>query len=585
MKKILLLICTVFLLPSAFASTNSMPNPLPISQAFVLSTALDDSNQVILNWKIAPKHYLYRDKFSFSLTPPLTGTLGEIVLPSGQKKHDDILGSYEVYKDSLRLTLPILNIKNIKKPLALQTTYQGCTTWGYCYPPVTKTIQLDLVNHQTSIDGEKHISEQDRVTQLLKNKNYLEVLLGFLGFGLLLAFTPCVLPMIPILSSIIANQQNNVIAKKAFLLSLTYVLSMSLTYAGLGILVSLLGNNIQAALQTPYALILGILLFLALALSLFGFYELRLPRFFDHHIHRLSSRQKGGNFISVAIMGCLATLIISPCVTPPLVGALTYIAASGDTVLGASALFLMGFGIGIPLLCLGALGGKFLPKTGPWMNTVRHILGVLMLGVALQLLSRIIPGNISLALWGCLLLGCAVFIEGGRLRKTIALILLLEGALMIIGANMGNTDPWQPLANLSLTPQSTSTITKANTGHFQAVRSVQEVLAAVQLAKKQHQPVLLDFYADWCISCKKMDREIFENPQFSSSLNQFTLLRANVTKNTQEDQALENYFHVVAPPTLIFFTPTGEPLPRATWVGEAKPKIFLHHLEEITGEI
>lgn len=573
------LITFTFLLFSyAFAS---VPTPLPISQAFILTTKLGDNNQVTLKWKIAPHHYLYRDKFNFTLNQPTSASLGKVLLPAGEKKHDEILGNYQVYKNNLSVILPIENLSNIEEPLNLQATYQGCTTWGYCYPPITKTIKLDFNSRNTSFDFGENISKQDEATQLLRNKDYLKVLLGFLGFGLLLAFTPCVLPMIPILSSIIANQQKNVIAHKAFLLSFTYVLSMSLTYAGIGVLVSLMGNNIQAALQTPWALILGSLLFVILALSLFGFYELKLPHRLHHRIHHLSSRQKGGNFLSVAIMGCLATLIVSPCVTPPLVGALTYIAASGNTVLGASALFLMGFGMGIPLLVLGVLGGKFLPKAGPWMNTIRCILGVLMLAVALQLISRIIPGPISLALWGCLLIGCAIFIKGGNLRKTIALILFIQGTVMLIGADMGNDNPLQPLANIQSLNQQRLSITLANTENFKSVKSVEEVLAAIRLAKITQQPTLLDFYADWCVSCKKMDKEIFENPKFQSLLNHFTILRADVTHNSEEDQTLEHYFHVVAPPTLIFFDANGQPLPHTTLVGDTKPKKFIKHLENI----
>lgn len=583
MKKIMKLFVIptfVFLLLShAFASdknTLSVPTPLPISQAFILTTKLGDNHQLILNWEIAPGHYLYRDKFNFTLTQPSSASLGKFSLPAGEKKHDEILGNYQVYKNKLNLTLPIENLSNLEETLSLQASYQGCTAWGYCYPPITKTIKLDFNTHNTSFDLGENISKQDKVTQLLKKKDYLEVLLGFLGFGLLLAFTPCVLPMIPILSGIIANQQKKVIASKAFLLSLTYVLSMSFTYAGIGVLVSLMGHNVQTALQTPWALILGSLLFVILALSLFGFYELKLPHRVHHRIHHLSSRQKGGNFLSVAIMGCLATLIVSPCVTPPLVGALTYIAASGNTALGASALFLMGFGMGIPLLILGVLGGKFLPKAGPWMETIRCILGVLMLAVALELISRIIPGSISLALWGCLLIGCAIFIEGGKLRKTIALILFIEGSIMLIGASMGNDNPLQPLANMSFNSAKTE-----NVKSVKSVESLEEALAAIKLAKMAGRPVLLDFYADWCVSCKKMDQEVFENPAFQNLLNHFTVLRVDVTHNNEEDQTLEHYFHVVAPPTLIFFDAKGQLLPQATLVGEVKPKVLMQHLESI----
>ena len=579
---------TFLLFSHAFATDKnvlSVPTPLPISQAFILNTQLGDNNQVILNWKIAPGHYLYRDKFNFVLTPTALASLGKISLPAGEKKYDEILGNYQVYKNKLSITLPIENLSNIEEPLNLQATYQGCTAWGYCYPPIIKTIKLDFNSHNASFDLGENISKQDKVTQLLKNKDYLEVLLGFLGFGLLLAFTPCVLPMIPILSGIIANQQKKVIAHKAFLLSLTYVLSMSFTYAGIGVLVSLMGNNIQAALQTPWALILGSLLFVLLALSLFGFYELKLPHRLHHRIYHLSSRQKGGNFLSVAIMGCLATLIVSPCVTPPLVGALTYIAASGNTMLGASALFLMGFGMGIPLLILGMLGGKFLPKAGPWMETIRCVLGVLMLAVALQLISRIIPGPISLALWGCLLIGCAIFMGGGKLRKTIALILFIEGSAMLIGADMGNDNPLQPLANMQLLNQQRLPFSLANTENFKSMKSLEEALAAIRLAKIAGQPVLIDFYADWCVSCKKMDQEVFGNPNFRNLLNRFTVLRVDVTRNNEEDQTLEHYFHVVAPPTLIFFDANGQALPQATLVGEIKPKALMQHLESIVGAV
>ena len=568
---LLIFLLTIFFYKNIFAADISNI-PLPISQAFVLTTYLHNNNQVNLNWKIAPYHYLYKDKFKFTLNPSEYASLGKILLPSGQKKHDEILGDYEVYKNNLNINFPI-QIKNNNKKLRLnlQTSYQGCTAWGYCYPPITKIIKLDFNTRNISFDLAKNMSEQDKAMQLLKNKDYFSVLLGFLGFGLLLAFTPCVLPMIPILSSIIVNQQKNVIAHKAFLLALTYVLSMSLTYAGIGVLVSLAGNNIQAALQKPLALIFGSMLFVLLALSLFGFYELRLPHRIHDKIHHLSSRQKGGNFLSVFIMGFLSTLIISPCVTPPLVGALAYIATTGNMMLGAGALFFMGLGMGIPLLCLGALGGKFLPKAGPWMEIIRKGLGVLMLAVALELLSRIIPGPISLALWGCFFIGCAVFINSdNKLRKIIALILLIQGAVMISDANISNSE--------------SLFINTKNTENFKSIHSTQEALAAVKLAKEDHKPVIIDFYADWCVTCKKMDKNIFSNPKLHDILNHFTILRADVTRNNEEDQMLEHYFHVIAPPTLIFFDREGRQLLHETLVGETKQTEFIHHLEKILDE-
>jgi thiol:disulfide interchange protein DsbD len=596
MKKLIGIFCLLF-----FPLLTHAVQPLPAQQVFIFSSKVaPDHHTLQAEWKIAPGYHLYRDRFTFTVTPADAAKIGSVTLLPGIPKEDNILGKYQIYENNV--TIPVPLIINKPGPMLLTVNYQGCADAGFCYPPVTQRVQLNsdgtgvmlaaattenasLTTATTTTKSTPSLSEQDKITRLLAGNNWHLILLGFFGFGLLLAFTPCVLPMIPILSSIIVGEGKSITVPRAFALSLTYVLAMAITYAGAGVLAALAGSYVQAFLQSPLVIVIFSGVFVLLALSLFGLYELHMPHFLHHHVTRLSNKQSGGTYLGVAVMGCLSTLILSPCVTAPLIGALSYIGKNGNPVLGGSALFAMGLGMGIPLLLIGTLGGEFLPKAGNWMHTIKAIFGVLMLGMAILLLSRILSPHIIMLLWAILLIMTATYMGAftatpqkniGKLWKGTSLLLLMYGFLILVGASLGNTDPFQPLAlkqTISVTPQ-------PQTQAFQVVKSMDDIQLAMTAARAENKPVLLDFYADWCIACKEMDREVFNNPAIQRKLNGYVLLRADVTANDANSKAIEKHFDVIAPPTILFFDAASQELTASRIVGAVGVKEMLNHLQQ-----
>lgn len=590
-----ILIFFILLLMPLVVYADEQVHPLPASQAFQFNLKKSDTDSLIADWKIAPGYYLYRHRFSFKILAPKNAILGSITLPAGIEKNDGILGEHYVYEGQLHISLPVINpeISNLK----LLVSYQGCASYGFCYPPMTKEIVLaanssditisDYNDKQSdvSLNSSKVITTQDNASSMLAHDNMAWSLLAFFGFGILLTFTPCVLPMIPILSGIIIGQQKNSLhSRKGFWLALTYVLSMALTFAGAGIIVALLGSNVQAALQTPWILILFSLLFVLLALSLFGLYEIKLPNFLQEKISDLSQKQQTGNYVGVAIMGCLSTLIISPCVSAPLVGALAYIGKTGNTAFGGAALFALGLGMGAPLIIIGTSLGKWLPKAGRWMDSIKILFGILLLGVAINLISRIIPGNITLFLWACLIILSAVFLGAlswsiktsiGKLGQAAGIILLLYGGTLIVGSALGNDNLMRPLAMAGTEP------THMNQISFTRIKTVDDLKQQLHLANQIGKPVLLDFYADWCVACKEMAKTTFTDPKVKKALSNFVLLQADVTANDTQDKLLEQHFNVIAPPTLIFFNKNGQELPDVRIVGETGPEKFLSIAREV----
>lgn len=569
---ILLLICPILM---SWAD----PKPLLPDQAFNFSAQLNPNNTLSLNWQIADKHYLYKDHFSFKILQPKNVTLGTISYPSAQTKHDDILGTYQVYTGALNILIPILNAN--KETVVLQVNYQGCSEDGYCYPPITHEITANFAQNTIKTDAVQATLPSDddvKLKHLFAEKHFIMLFLGFIGFGLLLAFTPCVLPMIPILSGIILGHGHHISHWKAFRLSLVYVLSMSITYAVAGLLIGYLGGTLQATFQKPWVIILFSIIFVLMALSMFGLYNLQPPQKFEAYIAKISGHQKQGSYIGVAIMGCLATLIISPCVTPALVAALGYVSQKGDMWQGAAALFATGLGMGIPLLLIG-ISTKLVPHTGHWMTTVKSIVGVLLLAMAILMLSRILPGAIIMLLWALLLIGCAIYLGAltngskkgwANLWRGIGLALLIYGVILIIGAAMNHTDPLKPF-----TAKTISTLP------FQKIKTTDDLNHALALAKSQNKPVMLDFYADWCISCKEMERTTFSDEQIKLKLNDFMLLRADVTANDQSDKILMQKFNVIAPPTLIFFNSQGQELKTLEIVGAVGATKLLQTLDQV----
>jgi len=584
-KKIVTSILTFFLIFSiCYADSVS---PLPADKAFALSAYLDQDSQLILEWNIAPGYYLYRNQLKL-------GGVGKVQLPTGQLKHDMLHGNYQAYMGVLKI--PVTSIITKRGVLHLNIDYQGCSSAGSCYTPIKKVLKIKVsslthpqnLNQYVESVGENvkktAESSNDDILKFFDGRHLLFILFSFLGLGLLLAFTPCVLPMVPILSGIIVGQGKKQNKKKSFFLSLAYVSGMAMTYAIAGVVIALIGSSIQAELQKPWVIVLFSGVFVLLALSLFGFFELQLPARFQRQVTELSNKQRGGHYIGVFLMGCLSTLIVSPCVSAPLVGVLAYIGQTGDVVLGALALLALGIGMGIPLLLIGISADKILPTVGPWMTLVERIFGFVMLGLAIWMLSRMIPGPISLALWATLFVVSAIYLAvfSVPLRiqwftKGVAVAALVYGIILMVGALEGNDDIFYPWAEFKTSAQMDSAKSV-----FKVIHSMDELEQEWARAKSIKQPVLLDFYADWCNSCVIMDRTVFSKEDVQAALeNKIIVLRVDLTKNDAFDRAIQKRFHVVGPPTIIFFNSQGQELTSLRIVGEVNAKKLLMQLEKI----
>lgn len=589
----------LFIISSSWASTP----PIPADQAFRLNVSVENPETLQAQWKITPGYFLYKDRFSYKVVSPEGTELGPIALPEGIEKHDEILGQYQVYQSNLTLKMPLKNVKS--NELMIKICYQGCSADGYCYPPQTKEIALNLDAPPSELFSGKTVnghppgqslSEQDKLTELLASQSFWLSILSFFGFGLLLSFTPCVLPMVPILSGIIIGHGKTITLGKAFRLSLTYVIAMAATYAVAGVLAGFAGQTLQAALQQTWLLIGFSGIFVLLSLSLFGFYELRLPAAITEKISSLSNKQHSGHYLSVAIMGILATLIVSPCVSPPLIGALAYIGQTGDAILGGSALFAMGLGMGVPLLIIGTSGGKLLPKAGPWMKIVEATFGVILLAVAVWMLSRILPGQLVMFFWAGLLIIPAVYMGilnpmkqtgWANFWRGLGLVFAIYGVILMIGAAMGNDNPLEPLeqkTNPFINYPASKYSAENPEATFITIKTNDDFDRQLNQATLKNKITMLDFYADWCISCKEMDRHTFTDPNVKAKLQKMVLLRADVTNNDIEDRALEERLKVIAPPTILFFDKDGSEIVSQRIVGEKNAEQFLQHLERVLGD-
>ncbi|MCN4144015.1 MAG: protein-disulfide reductase DsbD [Thiohalomonas sp.] len=558
---------------------------LDIEEAFKFSLSLDDNNQLSAIWSIAEKHYLYKNKFKFELIEGNGFTIQQPEMPEGKAKSDEYLGDYEAYYHDLSINIPIIGSGDKSKPLAVKVTYQGCSESGICYPKVTKNIELDIsklsaaiadstspqisakkttTSNSTIQNNKPQVqSEQNALAGLLSSENTLLALLTFFLIGLGLAFSPCVFPMVPILSAIIAGQGSKA-GSSAFLMSVVYVLSMAVVYTLVGVVAGLSGNNIQIIFQNPWVLGSFSLIFVLLAFSMFGFYELQLPSSLQSKISEFSNKQEGGTLIGVAIMGILSALIVGPCMAPPLMGILLFISQTGDPLLGGSALFIMSLGMGIPLIVIGTSAGKLMPRAGIWMETVKAVFGVAMLGVAIWMLERVLPEIVIMWLWALLIFVSGVYMGAltpihenttgwSRLWKALGLVLMLYASLLIIGASSGNADYMQALKGHTVTTSSTN----AAAPHvaFEKIKSVADLKQKLAAAQQQNQPVMLDFYADWCTYCKSMENTTFKSAKVLSSLENFIVLQADVTDMDEKDKELLKSFQIPAPPAILFFTP------------------------------
>ena len=555
-------------------------------QAFKLEVIAQDKHTLQANFTVAPGHYLYRDRIKFKSN---NAQIGEITFPKGDIKKDANFGETEVFHQSFTANIALNDTpKNLDK-ITVEANYQGCSEKGLCYAPIHKTIEVTLSNHAPKSSAPKDASD-DQVTTLLKGGKIWLIILGFFGFGLLLALTPCVLPMIPILSGIIVGDKkvhhHATSRLHAFNLSLAYVLGMSISYTLAGVAAGLSGQLLSSALQSAWVLGATAIVFVFLSFSMFGFYELRLPSAIENRMVNLANGIKGGQFIGVLTMGALSALIVSPCVAAPLAGALIYISQTHDVLLGGIALFSLSIGMGVPLLLIGASAGHVLPKAGAWMTTVRNFFGVMMLGMAIYIASPVIPQGIQMLLWAGLLIIPAMYLHAidplpvdsspsSRLLKGVGIILLALGITLIIGAASGAKSPWQPLAGLTA-PKTN----KTNTGlSFVKIHSINELEAQLQNAKGKR--VMLDFYADWCVACKELEEFTFTDSAVKRALANVVLIQADVTNNSPEEIALLNRFKLFGPPGIIFFNKAGNEIAPLKVIGYQPPEDFIKVLNKL----
>jgi thiol:disulfide interchange protein DsbD len=589
---------------------------LPAEEAFKFHAQVDGPDQLTLHWQIAPGTYLYQEKIELSLEDTDGVQLGAFELPQAEVKTDTVrpdgsIGDVAIYHGDIDLRVPLLRGSSAATQATLIAKFQGCAERGICYPPVTQRVALDLppasetvaLNAPTTTAAAPataspdanapqpagRVSEQDQIAARLANTGVLGAVAIFFGLGLLLAFTPCVFPMIPILSGIIAGHGKDITTRKAFMLSLSYVLAMALTYAVVGVIAGLFGANLQATFQNPWVLGLFAAVFVALSLSMFGFYDLQLPSSLQTRLTEISNKQQGGTLIGAAIMGALSALIVGPCVAPPLMGALIFIGQTGDAVLGFFALLGLGLGMGAPLLAIGTSAGKLLPRAGAWMDAVKAVFGVLLLAVAILLLERVLPAALAMLLWGLLLISSGVYLGATttlgpdasgwrRLWKALGLALLVYGVLMLVGAAAGGKDTVQPLRGLL--PAGGGGVTAH--AEFKRIKTVQDLDRELAAASAAGKPVMLDFYADWCVSCKEMERYTFPQPEVIAEMQRFVLLQADVTANDADDKALlQQRFGLPGPPAMLFFGATGQELRGYRLVGFVPAAEFAAHLREV----
>jgi len=587
---------------------------LPAEEAFVLDVRVDDPQTLALNWQIAPETYLYQEKIELRLEDADGVQLDAYELPPAEVKPDTVrpdgsIGDVAIYQGQVDFEVPLRRGSEAATSVTLVASYQGCAERGICYPPVTDRIQLNLPTAVTTValtepvspegtqtsasagsEPPERVSEQDQIAARLAETGILGALAIFFVLGLLLAFTPCVFPMIPILSGIIAGQGDSITTRKAFFLSLAYVLAMALTYAVVGVIAGLFGANLQATFQNAWVLAAFAAIFVALSLSMFGFYDLQLPSSVQTKLTQISNKQQGGTLTGAAIMGALSALIVGPCVAPPLMGALIFIGKTGDAVLGFFALLGLGLGMGAPLLAIGTSAGKILPRAGAWMDSVKAVFGVLLLAVAVLLVERVIPAAFAMALWGLLLISSGVYLGAltqhgpetsgwSKLWKSLGIALLIYGVLMLVGAAAGGKDTIQPLRGLA--PAAGGQGAVAAHPEFERIKTVADLDQAVAEAKAEGKPVMLDFYADWCVSCKEMERYTFPDPAVQQAMQRYVLLQADVTANDAEDKALmQERFGIPGPPAMMFFDADGEEQRGWRLVGFVPAEEFAAHLNE-----
>jgi thiol:disulfide interchange protein DsbD len=598
---------TVALPPPAFLGvgaidTSATGDLLPVDEAFTMNARFDKPNELTVAWQIAPGHYLYRDKLTFSADGPIS--LGTATLPPGEPHTDDNFGDVRVFRNYIEAKVPFARASPDELEIEVTAGFQGCKDDSICYPPGEQVMALLLPATSefpasappaaSGAGAAELVSEQDQWLARIVNGSWWTLLGFFYVAGLGLAFTPCVLPMVPILSSIIAGQGGTVSTQRGFLLSLSYVLGMAATYTAAGAVAALAGQQVQALFQEPWLITLFAGLFVVLALGMFGLFELQMPPAIQTRLANMANRQKAGTFYGTAIIGALSALIVTTCVAPPLIGALSFISQTGDVARGSGALFALSMGMGTPLLAVGASAGQLLPKVGPWMNTVKAGFGVMLIGVAIYMMERVLPGSVTLVLWAVLVFLTGVFLGAfeplpaspppvRRLAKGLGMLACLYGALLLIGATLGGEDPLKPIPQAALSRGAGGGMLAATAEGppFKPIETVAELDAALREARTSGQPVMLDFTAEWCVSCKEMEEYTFPDPGVVGALGPFMLLRADVTDNDDDDKALLQRFRSFGPPTIAFFDRSGFERENYKLVGFVPADKFREHVTNL----
>jgi thiol:disulfide interchange protein DsbD len=581
--------------------------------AFQVSIRTGEPDLLVARWDIAEGYYLYRDKFNVRLVEDDAVKLGSPALPAGETYHDEFFGDVQIFHHAVEMQIPLQRSTGEAAEITLLLGYQGCAEAGICYPPIKKQIPVALAAFDpdsiptplaragatpTTAPAEPPVAttRQDDIARILEESRPGWVILFFFGAGVLLAFTACVYPMIPILSSIIVGHGEHLTVTRGFILSLVYVEGVAITYAVIGVVSAQFGAGVQAFFQNPWILGMFALIFVLLALSMFGFFSLQMPASWQAKLSKTSHHQKGGTLLGAAVMGVLSALIVGPCAGPVLIGALIYTSQSGDYLTGALAMFALGNGMGAPLLVIGASGGKLLPKAGGWMDTVKAVFGVVLLGVAILMLERVLPGPVTLMLWAMLLIIPAIYMGAldsmpagvsgwRRFWKGLGVAMLVYGVILILGATTGARDPLHPLRNLTAVSGITASGEHASQHlAFGRIKSVEDFTAALEESARQGKPVMLDFYADWCTYCIKMEDYTFSDARVQAALAKVTLLQADVTANDATDMALLNHFSLFAPPAILFFGKDGAEQRNHRLVGYMNADDFLEHLKGAIGE-
>jgi thiol:disulfide interchange protein DsbD len=570
---------------------------LPVDDAFRPVLTAMDGNTVELAIQVAPGYYLYKDKIS-AVAQSDRAQVAMIELPAGEKKVDEYFGEMEVYHNDVFGTMILTRATPESMDVMVEVGYQGCADGGICYPPVTRTFEVSLpaataVSALAAVDSAAGpgtpVSEQSKLAQIITGSSLSVVVLTFLGAGLLLAFTPCVLPMVPILSGIIAGEGDNVSSSRGLMLAVSYVMGMALVYTAAGVAAAAAGLQLQATFNQPWVLSLFAGLFVFLSLGMFGMFDLQMPSAIQSRLSSASGNQKSGTMVGAFVMGALSSLIVTACVAPALIASLTVMAQTGDMLRGGIALFAMSLGMGAPLLLVGAAQGKFLPKAGAWMVAVKNAFGFMMLGLAIWMLSRILPDAVTLALWGALIFMGGVFLGGlttltndsdgtQKLGKGFGVMAVLYGAVLLFGSLSGGSSLLRPLDGFSMGPGQSAVV--AHKGlEFQRIKTVDELDQALMRASAEGKTAMLDFYADWCVSCIEMEKFTFVDSGVKVALSNTLLLQADVTANDEADQALLARFGVFGPPTIIFFDSNGLQRTGYEVVGYMKAPKFIERIE------